>query len=152
MNYLIPVDATLKRDRDVPLEAIELDKVLAAASGAKKLKLIIVDACRHNPFLNTMRKDVASKGIGRGLAAVEPESGTLVVYAAKHGQEALDGADGTNSPFAAALLQRIKTPGLEIRRLFDLVRDDVIQSTGKAQQPFSYVSLSGSQDFYFSVK
>jgi uncharacterized caspase-like protein len=63
----------------------------------------------------------------------------------------LDG-DGKNSPFATALLNRIQTPNLEIRRLFDLVRDDVLTSTNKQQQPFTYGSLSGSEDFYFAAK
>ena len=82
---------------------------------------------------------------------MEPEAGTLVVYAAKHGQEALDG-DGLNSPFAQALAKRIQTPNLDVRRLFDLVRDDVMTVTNKKQQPFSYGSLSGSEDFYFVQK
>ena len=91
---------------------------------------------------------MASRSVGRGLAPIEPEAGTLVVYAAKHGQEVLDGT-GRNSPFAQALAKRMQTPNLEIRRLFDLVRDDVMIATGKKQQPFSYGSLSGSEDFYF---
>ena len=77
----------------------------------------------------------ATRSIGRGLTNVEPEAGTLVVYAAKHGQVALDG-DGGNSPFVAALTKRMKTPGLEVRRLFDHVRDDVLEMTNRKQQPF----------------
>jgi uncharacterized caspase-like protein len=148
MNYLVPVDATLATDRDVTFEAIPLDQLLTAVDGAKKLHLVILDACRDNPFLNQMRRTVASRSIGRGLARVEPEAGTLVVYSAKHGQIALDG-DARNSPFVTALIDRIITPGLEVRRLFDLVRDDVIASTNHRQQPFSYGSVSGSEDFYF---
>src|SRR5882757_2366253 len=147
-NYLIPVDARLVADRDVEFEAVPLDRVMNAVSGAKRLRLVLLDACRDNPFANQMRRSVATRSIGRGLTNVEPEAGTLVVYAAKHGQVALDG-DGGNSPFVTALTKRMNTPGLEVRRLFDHVRDDVLEMTNRAQQPFSYGSLPGSEDYYF---
>jgi tetratricopeptide (TPR) repeat protein len=150
-NYLIPVDAKLVIDRDVEFEAIALDKVMTAVEGAKKLRLVLLDACRDNPFANQMRRSIASRSIGRGLAEIEPEAGTLVVYSAKHGQTALDG-DGANSPFVTALIKRMKTPGIEVRRLFDLVRDDVMAMTDRHQQPFSYGSVSGAEDFYFVQK
>jgi Caspase domain len=147
-NYLIPVDARLAADRDVEFEAVPLDRVMNAVSGAKRLRLVLLDACRDNPFANQMRRSVATRSVGRGLTNVEPEAGTLVVYAAKHGQVALDG-DGGNSPFVTALTKRMRTPGLEVRRLFDYVRDDVLEMTSRAQQPFSYGSLPGSEDYYF---
>jgi uncharacterized caspase-like protein len=121
---------------------------MTAVEGASKLRLVLLDACRDNPSAQQMRRTGASRSIGRGLARIEPEAGTLVVYAAKNGETALDG-DAANSPFAAALLARMRTPGLEIRRLFDFVRDDVLSATDRRQQPFSYGSLSASQDFYF---
>jgi uncharacterized caspase-like protein len=148
INYLIPVDAKLATDRDVEFEAVAVDKVLSAVDSAKKLRLVLLDACRDNPFANQMRRSVATRSIGRGLAEVEPDAGTLVVYAAKHGQTALDG-EGANSPFVTALINRMKTPGIEVRRLFDLVRDDVLAATSRRQQPFSYGSVSGAEDFYF---
>jgi TPR repeat protein len=147
-NYLIPVDAKLATERDVQFETIGLDQVMNSVEGAKKLRLILLDACRDNPFLNQMKKVTASRSIGRGLGQVEPDSGMLVVYAAKHGQIALDG-DGTHSPFVSALIKRIPTPHIEIRKLFDLVRDDVMTATARQQQPFSYGSVPGSEDFYF---
>jgi uncharacterized caspase-like protein len=147
-NYLVPVDAKLASDRDVEYEAIALDQIMSATEGARKLHLVILDACRDNPFVNQIKRTVASRSIGRGLAQIEPDSGTLVVYAAKHGQIALDG-EGTNSPFATAFVKRIMTPHVEIRKLFDLVRDDVMSATGRRQQPFSYGSVPGSQDFFF---
>lgn len=150
-NYLIPIDAKLVIDRDVEFEAIALDKVMTAVEGAKKLRLVLLDACRDNPFANQMRRSIASRSIGRGLAEIEPEAGTLVVYSAKHGQTALDG-DGTNSPFVTAMIDRMKTPGIEVRRLFDLVRDDVMAMTDRHQQPFSYGSVPGAEDFYFVQK
>jgi uncharacterized caspase-like protein len=82
------------------------------------------------------------------LARVEPDAGTLVVYAAKDGETAIDG-DGDHSPFTDAFVQEVKTPGLEVRRLFDFVRDDVIEATKHRQKPFMYGSISGKQDFYF---
>ena len=80
--------------------------------------------------------------------AIEPEAGSLVVFAAKHGETALDG-DGTNSPFATAFVKEITTPGIEIRKVFDLVRDDVLEMTNRKQQPFTYGSVPGRQDFFF---
>lgn len=151
INYMIPTDAKLSIDRDLEFEAVPLDRLMSAVDGAKKLRLVMLDACRDNPFLNQMRRSVATRSIGRGLASVEPEAGTLVVFAAKHGQVAFDG-EGKNSPFVAALVKRIKTPGLEVRRLFDLVRDDVMTTTKRRQQPFSYGSVSGSEDFFFVAK
>jgi hypothetical protein len=151
LNYMIPIDAKLKADRDVDLEAVDVSKVLSAIEAAKKLRLVILDACRDNPFLNKMKRTIATRSINRGLSPMEPDAGMLIVYAAKHGETALDG-DGKNSPFATALINRIRTPNLELRRLFDLVRDDVLAMTSRRQQPFSYGSLSGSEDFYFEAK
>jgi len=149
INFLIPTDAKLKSDRDIIMEAIDLGKINASLDGARKLRLIILDACRNNPFLNSMQRSVATRSINQGLAKVEPEPGTLVAYAAKHGETALDGS-GKNSPFASAFVSRIlQTPSIEIRRLFDYVRDDVMFTTQKRQQPFTYGSISGSDEFYF---
>jgi tetratricopeptide (TPR) repeat protein len=150
VNYLIPVDARIVSDRDVGFEAVPLDQVLNAAERAKRLRLVILDACRDNPFANQMKRTMtlASRSVSRGLAAVEPDPGTLVVYAAKDGEMALDG-QGSNSPFATAFVANMRKPGLEVRRLFDVVRDDVMDATNRAQKPFSYGSISGRQDFYF---
>jgi tetratricopeptide (TPR) repeat protein len=151
VNYLIPVDAKLASDRAVPYETVSMDQVTLAVEGAKRLRLVLIDACRDNPFINQMRRTVASRSIGRGMASIEPEAGILVVYAAKHGQIALDG-EGENSPFVTALAKRMLMPGVDIRRVFDHVRDDVMEATQRRQQPFSYGSLSGSEDFMFVAK
>lgn len=148
INYMIPVDAWLKVDRDIDLETVDVGKVSSAIEGASKLRLIMLDACRDNPFLEQMKRTVATRSVSRGLARIEPDAGTLIVYAAKHGETALDG-EGKNSPFATALIRRMQMPRIELRRLFDLVRDDVLAATNRRQQPFSYGSLSGSEDFYF---
>jgi tetratricopeptide (TPR) repeat protein len=151
VNYLVPVDARLDSDRDVPLEAVSLDQVMAAVEGAHELRLVLLDACRDNPFLARMRPSGMTRSISRGLAPPQPASGTLVVYAAKDGQAAFDG-DAGDSPFAAALAKRLATPGVEIGKLFRLIRDDVIAATGGRQEPFTYGSLPGGEDYYFVAK
>jgi hypothetical protein len=145
-NYLIPIDAKLQRDRDLDIEATRLETAVQVISSAR-LRLIILDACRNNPFEASMQRSIRTRAVSRGLAEIEPEGETLVVYAAKAGSTAADG-DGTNSPFATALARRLPQPGLEIGLLFRSVRDDVLAATGRTQEPFTYGSLSG-QAFYF---
>ena len=151
-NYLIPVDAKLERDTDVYDEALSLDRVLVAVEPAKQLRLVILDACRDNPFGRTMKRTLASRGIGRGLAQIEPtSSNTLIAYSAKAGFTAQDG-DGANSPFTIALSKHLTTPGLDVRRAFGFVRDDVLKSTGNKQEPFVYGSLGGDDEPLVPVK
>src|SRR5882724_5537302 len=142
-NYLIPVDAKLERDTDVYDEAFSLDRVLLAIEPAKQLRLVILDACRDNPFAKNMKRTVASRAIGQGLAKVEPTSpNMLIAYSAKAGSTAADG-DGTNSPFTIALAHHLTTPGLDVRRAFGFVRDEVLKTTNNRQEPFVYGSLGG---------
>jgi hypothetical protein len=142
-NYLIPVDAKLERDTDVYDEALSLDRILVAVESAKQLRLVILDACRDNPFAKNMKKTVALRSIGRGLAKIEPTSpNTLIAYSAKAGSTALDG-DAKNSPFTIALARHLTKPGLDVRRAFGFVRDDVLKETGNRQEPFVYGSLGG---------
>jgi uncharacterized caspase-like protein len=142
-NYLIPTDAALERDTDIYDEAFSLDRVLLAIEPAKMLRLVIVDACRNNPFADRMKRTVGSRAVTRGLARIEPAtSNTLVAFAAKAGSTALDG-NGTNSPYATALVKHIATPGLDLRRAFGFVRDDVMRVTGNKQEPYLYGSLGG---------
>ncbi|MBR1247514.1 caspase family protein [Bradyrhizobium sp. AUGA SZCCT0169] len=147
VNWLAPVDAQFKTDRDVRLEAVSIDELSAAIEGVRGLRLIVLDACRNNPFAPQMRFTNSTRSLGAGLARVEPEGGTMIAYAAKAGQVAHDGDDG-NSPFMKALLKRLKQPGLEISMLFRFVRDDVMAATGRQQEPFVYGSLP-SEPFYF---
>src|SRR5512132_91294 len=142
-NYLIPVDARLERDTDIYDEGLSLDRVLLAIEPAKQLRLVILDACRDNPFAKTMKRTVASRAIGQGLAKVEPTSpNVLIAYSAKAGSTAADG-DGKNSPFTIALSKHLTTPGLDVRRAFGYVRDDVLKTTSNRQEPFVYGSLGG---------
>jgi len=129
-NYLIPTDATLQRDTDIYDEAFSLDRVLLTIEPARQLRLVIVDACRNNPFAETMKRTVSTRTVSRGLARIEPTTtNTLVAFAAKAGLTALDG-NSKNSPYATALVKHIATPGLDVRRAFGFVRDDVLQATG----------------------
>ena len=143
-NYLIPVDATLETDTDVLDEALSLDRVLVAVEPAKQLRLVILDACRDNPFAKNMKRTTASRAVGRGLARVEPSSpNTMIAFAAKAGSTASDG-DSKNSPFAAALVNHLAKPGLDLRKAFGFVRDDVLKATNNVQEPFVYGSLGGN--------
>jgi Caspase domain/Domain of unknown function (DUF4189)/Putative peptidoglycan binding domain len=143
INYLIPVDAVLERDIDAFDEAIPLDRLLTVIEPARQLRLVILDACRDNPFNKTMKRTIGSRAIGRGLAKVEPESpNTMVAFAAKAGSTASDG-DSKNSPFTAALVKYLPRPGLDLRKAFGYVRDEVLKTTNNKQEPFIYGSLGG---------
>ncbi len=107
VNYLAPVDAKLAADRDAETEAVALEQVIAAVGGARKLRLVLLDACRDNPFAPTMQQTIAVKLVDKGLSDIEPGAGFMVVYAAKHGEIALDG-DGVDSPFAVAVARDIQ--------------------------------------------
>ena len=148
-NYLVPIDVKYENDADIPKESLALDEILNAVGAASKLRLVILDACRENPFVAELKAGQAS-GTGRGLARIEPESGTLVAFATKHGHYATDGT-GEDSPFATALVQRMAMPGLEISQMFRLVHDDVYAGTDKQQEPFTYGQLS-AQGFYFKAR
>ncbi len=149
VNYLVPIDAKLSADRDVPDEAIALDRLVTAVSGARKLGLVIVDACRNNPFLVKMRfTTTARAALTRGLARVTTEGTTLVEFSARDGQEALDGDATGNSPFAAALAKRMATPGLEVGKLFREIREDVLAATENRQEPMFSGSLPADDMFF----
>jgi uncharacterized caspase-like protein len=144
VNYLIPVDAALLRDRDVYDEAISLDRVLQAVESAKRLRLVILDACRDNPFTRSMKRTFSSRAISRGLVGIEPtKPNTLIAFAAKAGSTASDG-DGAHSPFTTALLRHLTTPGVDLRKVFGRVRDEVMTATNDSQEPFVYGSLGGA--------
>ena len=143
INYLIPVDARLERDIDVEDETVSLDRIVRILDPAKKLRLVILDACRDNPFDRSMKRSLSSRAVERGLAKVEPSNpNTLIAYAAKAGSTASDGA-GTNSPFTTALLKQLTVPGQDLRKSLGYVRDDVMKATGNKQEPFVYGSLGG---------
>ena len=141
-NWLIPVDAELKKDTDAANEAVSLRSVILQVSNTTSLGLVVLDACRNNPFVAKMSRSLALRAVmGGGLGRIEPVGNVLVAYAARDGTTALDG-DGRNSPFTAALLHNIETPGVEVTFMLRNVRDDVMEVTRNEQQPFVYGSLS----------
>jgi outer membrane murein-binding lipoprotein Lpp len=142
VNYLVPVDARLVAERDVKFEAIPMEDVTAALAGARRLKLVLLDACRDNPFGKGGRGG-ATKSLGqtRGLGRVEADvADMLIAYAAAPGQVAFDGT-GSISPFTAALARELVAPGVDVRLALGAVRDDVLKATGGRQQPFLTGSL-----------
>jgi hypothetical protein len=145
-NWLIPVDAELETDLDVANETIGLQTLTRAVSNTTKLGLVILDACRSNPFLPRMQRTSVTRAVERGFTRVEPNENVLVAYSARDGTTANDGS-GRNSPFTSSLLKNIETPGLEVRFLFANVRDDVMAATKREQEPFIYGSLSKEQIF-----
>lgn len=147
-NYLIPTDAVLSSDADVRYQAVPLDAVLGAVERSKGLGIIILDACRDNPFIAAMTRGANGRSIGQGLGRVDPPNGVLVAFSAAEGAVASDGTDGAHSPYAKALMQRLQEPGLEINLLLGKVHDDVLEATGQVQSPRS-VNAVGGRPFYF---
>jgi tetratricopeptide (TPR) repeat protein len=137
-NWIIPVDAELRSEFDVTTEAIGLNTLIKSAGSATTLGIVILDACRDNPFASAMARQTRS--INRGLARVEPVQNVLVAYASKEGTTAEDGI-GRNSPYTAALLKYLGAPGVDINLMLRKVRDDVRLHTTQKQQPFVYGSL-----------
>ena len=142
VNYLVPVDARLERDTDVEYEALTLDRVLRATTGAA-LRVVILDACRNNPLARSMQRTGAARSVSRGSFGELDEAllgeETLVAYAAAAGTTAADG-DGRNSPYTTALLTYLEQP-LELSALFRRVRAQVLEATDGEQRPHEYGSL-----------
>ena len=147
-NFLIPVDADLKSELHANLQAIDTDFVLNQTMGTAKVKLVLLDACRDNPFVGQIRRSMTatrSVSVGAGLAEMRPGEGTLVAFATGPGQTALDGT-GRHSPFTQALLDNVATPGLEIRHALTRVRAQVQEQTNKQQLPWENTNMTG---FFF---
>lgn len=150
-NFLLPVDAELRDDADAELEAIQLSSLVRSVSGSDGVTLVLVDACRSNPFAEQLAEAGATRSIGKGLVRVDVVGGVLpggmlISYAAREGSFALDG-DGRNSPYAQGFLEQLEEPGLEVSKLFRRVRDRVFVLTGGQQEPFTYGALPGSDIF-----
>jgi hypothetical protein len=148
-NWLLPIDAQLQTDTAVEQEAVALRSIFPIVGGASKLGLIILDACRNNPFGNRMQRSIPTRAVERGFARVEPTGSVLVAYAAKDGTTASDGT-GRNSPFTSALLANLEKPGLEVGFLFRNVREVVLKTTEQKQEPVVYGSLP-SAEIYFKL-
>ena len=140
-NYLIPVGAEIEAEDHVEVEAIELNQVLARMGGARnRLNIVILDACRNNPFARTFRSST------RGLAQTLAPAGTYIAYATAPGDVAEDGV-GRNSLYTQALMRLMRQPGLTIENVFKQVRSRVYRETKGKQVPWTSSSITG--DFYF---
>jgi Caspase domain len=143
-NWLIPTDAQLKTELTADQEAVALKSVMPIVGAASKLGIIILDACRSDPFAASMQRGTRTRAVERGLKAVEPTGSVLVAFAAKEGTTADDGT-GRNSPFTAALLSNVERPGLEVNYLFRSIREAVLHSTDHQQEPVVYGSLPSAE-------
>ena len=141
-NYMIPVDAKLEKERVVEDETVSLARLFRAVASAKYLRLVILDACRENPFLGKMRgRGQTRQIVSHGLADVKTTlSETLIAYAASPGSTAADG-QGDHSPYTTALLENLTQPGIDIRIVFGGIRDDVLKITRDKQEPYVTGSL-----------
>lgn len=140
-NYLIPADAKLKNAQDVEKETISIDLILSKFRSTSRKLVIILDACRDNPFRNNSDIGPLLAAQSNGLARQEiREKDTFIAFSTEPGNVALDG-EGRNSPFAKALLDNIETPGLEISLLMTSVRRKVFEDTEQQQLPWARSSL-----------
>jgi uncharacterized caspase-like protein len=143
-NHLIPIEAELRHERDVGLDGVLLRHVVTVVSHAKKLGLVLLDASRDS---RRIMPPCTKCVVPRGLAPIEPEVGTLVSFSAKGDTLAVDG-EGNNSPYVTALLNHIRTPGLDLTLLFQQVRDDVLTATVRRQEPFVYGAVPKEPLFF----
>lgn len=144
INYLVPVDAQVESEEEVEYECVDAGFVLAQMESARnRLNIVIMDACRNNPFARSFRS------ASRGLAVMDAPSGTLIAYATAPGSVASDGND-RNGLYTQELLKFMQTPGVSIEELFKQVRISVRKLTDGKQTPWEASSLTG--DFYFSGK
>lgn len=140
-NYLLPVDATVKREKDVDIESVRAETVLQAMEEAgNRLNIVVLDACRNNPF------EASYRAVTQGLARMDAPSGTLIAYSTSPGRVATDG-EGRNSPYTFALARAMRTTGLSVEEAFKQVRVRVMEKTNDAQVPWESSSLTGAFSF-----
>jgi formylglycine-generating enzyme required for sulfatase activity len=147
-NYLAPIDAKLENEADLDFQMIQVETILTQMEREPRINIVFLDACRDNPLARNLARSMGTRSaaIGHGLARVETGIGTLIAFATQPGNVALDG-DSEHSPFTAALLKHIETPGLDISILMRKVRQDVIAATSSRQVPWDNSSLTA--DFAF---
>jgi uncharacterized caspase-like protein len=152
INYLVPITANITRKEDVDEECFSIEKVLGQMTFAKNdLNIVILDACRDNPFANTSR---AVKGEGGGLAQLNAPKGTFIAFSTSPGKTASDGkGDSQNGLYTEQLAKAVMTPGARIEDVFKQVRNEVyrisaeINGEGNEQIPWENSSIFA--DFYF---
>ncbi len=142
-NYLIPLNAVINSEPEVEYEAVDVGFVLAQMESARsRLNIVILDACRDNPFARSFRSTA------RGLASIDAPVGTLIAYSTAPGSVASDG-DGDHGLFTEELMRNLQVPGLKIEEVFKRVRVGVQERTAGRQVPWESSSLTG--DFYFDL-
>lgn len=143
-NYLIPVDAEIRSEDEIPISGIDLSFILGRMSAARsRINIVILDACRNNPFAG---KTVAAP---RGLAQMDAPVGTLLAFATAPGKLAADSGTGSNanSLYAIYLSKHLLTPGLPVESVFKRVREGVVKDTQQQQVPWESSSLQGEFAF-----
>jgi uncharacterized caspase-like protein len=147
-NYILPTDIELKRVADLDLHALTVSSVLKQMSADDRVNLVILDACRENPFPRELAKATRAMP-ARGLAPIDTDRarGTLIVYSTDPMAAAADGGKGEHSPFAQALLDHIEDPDVSINDMLDSVRAEVDTQTHHAQMPWESSSLIGKFKF-----
>ncbi len=149
-NYLVPVDASMERERDLDFETIGVDFVLRQMEidRENKTNLVFLDSCRDNPLARNLARSMGTRSasVSQGLAQVQTGVGTFIAYSTQPGNVALDGT-GSNSPFTAALVKGLRTTDRNLTSVMVDVRKDVLAATGGKQVPWDHSSLTG--DFYF---
>ncbi|MBO0763007.1 MAG: caspase family protein [Hyphomicrobiaceae bacterium] len=147
-NYLVPIDAELASASAVDFELVRLDLVQRSMEQGTTTNILIIDACRDNPLARNLARALGTRSaeIGRGFASVESGEGTLIGFSTQPGNVALDGA-GRNSPYTAALLKYIATPGDDLTSILINVRNDVMHATARRQVPWEHSALTAR--FYF---
>jgi hypothetical protein len=142
-NYLIPVDAQLTSYEDIDYDCVRADRILGKMEfAATKVNIIILDACRNNPF----ERQWSRAASGKGLAFMDAPSGSLIAYATSPGRTAADGA-GKNGLYTSVLLKFMQQKGLQIEEIFKNVRREVEEQSGGSQIPWESTSLKGQ--FFF---
>ena len=147
-NYLAPINAKLESEADLDFEMVQLETILTQMEREPRINIVLLDACRDNPLAQNLARSMGTRSaaIGRGLARVETGVGTLIAFATQPDNVALDG-EGEHSPFTAALLKHMETPGLDIAVLMREVRQDVIAATSGKQVPWDHSSLTTDFEF-----
>ena len=151
-NYLVPVDASMQKERDLDFEGISVDFVLKQMEMDRegKTNVVFLDACRDNPLARNLARSMGTRSasIGKGLAQIETGVGTFISYSTQPGNVALDG-DGSNSPFTAALAKGVRVEGRSLNAVMVEVRREVLAATQGKQVPWDHSSLTG--DFFFKM-
>lgn len=145
-NYLLPTDIRLKSPTDLDLNAISVSLVLRQLRREERVNVVILDACRNNPFAAELARAKTRSIVGeRGLSRVEGElaRGSLIAFASDPKSIALDGPPGGHSPFTTALLNHVEDPGVSIDTVMSRVRSDVWEATKNKQLPWVNTSIIG---------